>query len=90
MQSIKTAVWLDNKAKRPLQNNIITLNQKGNDMQTITKEEFAKNLTAAIERKKKADEAKKAWQFKGYLGDLSRDSTMHRRRIGKNRGFTEV
>lgn len=63
-------------------------------MQTITKEEFAKNLTAAIERKKKADAAKRkkemAWQFKGYLDDLSRDSTMHRRRLGKNRGFTEV
>lgn len=58
-------------------------------MLNVTREEFEKKLTEAINEKKKREMRKKQKmdeEFYGYMSDLIRDSTSHKRRLAmKNR-----
>ena len=58
-------------------------------MGNVTREEFEKNLTKAINEKKKREKRKKQKmddEFHGYMADLIRDSVSCRRQLAmKNR-----
>lgn len=58
----------------------------------VTREEFEKNLTKAINEKKKREKRKKQKmddEFHGYMADLIRDSVSCRRQLAMKNRFSE-
>lgn len=61
-------------------------------MGNVTREEFEKNLTKAINEKKKREKRKKQKmddEFHGYMADLIRDSVSCRRQLAMKNRFSE-
>ena len=58
----------------------------------VTREEFEKNLTKAINEKKRREKRKKQKmddEFHGYMADLIRDSVSCRRQLAMKNRFSE-
>ncbi|MGN1187124.1 MAG: hypothetical protein ACI4R6_01415 [Lachnospiraceae bacterium] len=61
-------------------------------MGNVTREEFEKNLTKAINEKKKREKRKKQKmddEFHGYMADLIRDSVNCKRQLAMKNRFSE-